>query len=240
MLKMKYAVLLLILLPAFSLAAEPKPNAGQSPFSPAASPSRPSPSVPLAVSDGRCDLATQSNAIYWYMTTLCAQRHEDMRPQEEKLKKLIASTYPGFHRAITMPPYSAFGRAAIDSLPYPPDGNPFLDEKSCKGIPEIMMRNIENNKQTILQCWEQPAAAKGEPASPLDDKICVGTGQYMASAWYKAGMCTARHKDLAAREAKIKEQLAAAYPGFNKAISTPPLLDAGKTMATYSLAPVGQ
>ncbi len=235
---MKRILLLLMLLPAASWAAEPQPVPGQNPALPASSPAQSSLSLPLAVSDARCDLIARSNAMYWYTATLCAQRHKDMRPQEEKIKNLIASTYPGFHRAITLPPYSAFGRAEMDNLPYRPDSNPFLDKKSCKVNFGFLMRNVKETqtRQTILQCWEQPTAAKAKPPSPLDDKVCVGAAQYLASAWYRAGMCTARHQGLAAREAKIKEQLAATYPDFQKAISTPPILDAGKYMATYSLS----
>lgn len=125
----------------------------------------------------------------------------------------------------------------MDNLPVLPDSNPMLSEEGCRTNFGFMMRSLKDAKtrQTILQCWEQPrSVADSTPPSPLNDKVCVGTGQYMASAWYKAGMCTARHKDLAAREAKIKEQIAATYPEFQKAISTPPLLDAGKYMASYS------
>ncbi len=235
MLTKKHVIALLFLLPATCLAMEAQP-AGQNPAAAASSPAQTFLSVPLVVSEPHCDFVARSNATYWYTATLCAQRHKDMRRKEATIKNVIASTYPGFHRAITMPPYSAAGRA-MDNLPFLPDSNPMLSEKGCEMNFGFMLRSVKDakTKQTILQCWEQPrpVAENARPA-PLNDKVCVGTGQYMASAWYKADMCTTLHKDLAVREAQIKEQIAATYPEFQKAISTPPLADAGKDMATYA------
>ncbi|HEY5994273.1 MAG TPA: hypothetical protein VIU46_06675 [Gallionellaceae bacterium] len=238
---MKHVISLLFLLPATCLAAETQPASGNNATA-ASSPAQSSLSVPLFVSDLHCDMVARFNAISWYTATLCSRRHQDMRAQEDKIKHLITRTYPGLHRAITMPPYSAAARETMDNSPYLPDSNPMFDEKSCKLNFDRMMMSIKDaeTRRTILQCWEQPPSVANDTSpAPLNDKVCVGTAQYMASAWYKAGMCTALHKGLAMREAKIKEQIAATYPEFQKAISTPPLLDAGKYMATYSSSVFG-
>lgn len=241
MLNVKRAALLWVLSPALSVAAEPQP-AESAPAATGSSPARLSLSVPIDQSDARCELPAMFGAMNWYNATVCARLHKAMRPQEEKFKELISSTYPGFHRAITMPPFSTLARQTVHDSPSPPEESFMFTEASCKQNFENMMRSINDAKtrQTIQQCWEQPrAAAKDKPFSPLDDRVCVGTAQYLASAWYKAGMCTSRHKDLAEREAKVKEGLASTYPEFQKTISTPPILDAGKYMATYDLAQWG-
>lgn len=237
--RIAWLAMLSMLLPASAMAAKSKSSAGESASAAESIPAQPSPSVPLPVGDGRCDMLARFNATYWYKATWCARRHKAMRTQEEKIKKLIARTYPGLHRAIMTAPYGPFGRTAIDDSPYNPDTSPFLDKASCKENFGFLMRDIKDAKtrQTILKCWEQPReAATGKPVSPLNDRVCVGTGQYMASAWYRADMCTARHKELEGQTAKLKAQITASLPAFQKAISTRPLLDAGKFMATYSMA----
>lgn len=66
------------------------------------------------------------------------------------------------------------------------------------------------------------------------DKTCIAVGQLMAMNWYHATMCTDRHKKLRSQERVIKGIIASTYPAFHTALTTPPLSDAGKYLATGS------
>lgn len=56
----------------------------------------------------------------------------------------------------------------------------------------------------------------------------------MAMNWYHATLCTDRHKSLRPRERVIKGIIAGTYPAFHTAITTPPLSETGKHLATGS------
>ena len=84
---------------------------------------------------------------------------------------------------------------------------------------------------------QNPASSVSSPAQATPpaaeaDNTCRGLSQLTAMNWYHATMCADRHNKLKQREKAIKDEIARTYPAFHTALTTPPLSDVGKYLAT--------